>query len=89
MPVTAVGRGNAIPVLEHARETDGHRLLAGVQMRRSIDLAAQEERLNEVLETAYEPHASVKAEVELDVEPAARLDARREAHSRPPEPIFP
>ena len=40
MAVAAVGRTDAIAILEHARHADGDRLLARVEMRHAVDLAA-------------------------------------------------
>ncbi len=40
VPVAAVGRRDAVAVLEHAREADRDRLLARVEVRRPVDLAA-------------------------------------------------
>ena len=44
----AVGARDTVAVAEHARETDGYRLLSGVQMRRAVHLAPQEEALDAI-----------------------------------------
>ena len=67
VPVPPVRRGDAVALLEQAREADRDGLLARVQVRRPVDLAAQEERLDEVLEPADQAHAPVEVEVELGV----------------------
>src|SRR4029079_13633331 len=67
MTVAAVGRGDAVAVLEQARDAGGDRFLAGVEMRRAVDLAGEEERLDEILEAADEQHLPVQTRVELVV----------------------
>ena len=61
------GRAGSMNVvdLEHARDADGDCLLAGVEMGGAVDLAAQEERLDQVLEAPDQDHRAVEAEVEL------------------------
>ena len=61
--VAAVGAGDAIAGSERAREADRDRLLPGVEVRRAVDLAAQEERLDEVLDAADHAHPPVEVEV--------------------------
>ena len=65
MPVAAVGRGDAIAILEDARNPDRDRLLPGIEMRRPVDLAAEEERLDQILESADQDHRSIETEIEL------------------------
>ena len=81
VPVAPVGGGDAVLFAEDAGEADGDRLLARVEMRRPVDLAAEEERLDEVLEAADEPHPPVQVEVELDVAERRGLDGARRGHA--------
>ena len=77
VPVPAVGRGHAVPLLEQARHSGRHGLLPRVQVRRAVDLALQEQRLDEVLEPADEQHLPVDPGVEVEVveDPRRRLVA--------------
>ena len=67
MAVSAVGRAHAVAILEHARHADGNCLLAGVEMGGPVDLAAQEERLDQILEAPDQDHRAVEVEVELSL----------------------
>jgi len=72
--VPAIGAGDAVAVLERAREADRDGLLTGVEVRRAVDLAAQEQRLQTILDAADHEHPPVQREPELD------LLLRRGAH---------
>jgi hypothetical protein len=73
MAVPAVGRRDAVALLEQARHAGRHCLLPGVEVGRPVDLALQEERLDEILEAADEEHLPVDAGVQLEILEDARL----------------
>jgi hypothetical protein len=81
MSVAAVGRADAVAVLEHARHSDGDRLLARVEVGRAVDLAPEEERLDEVLEPPDQDHRAVEAEIELGLAADGLLAGVRHARS--------
>jgi hypothetical protein len=58
--VTTVGPGDTVVGTQHRSHTDCHRLLAGVEVRRTVDLAALEQRLNRVLEATDELHPLIQ-----------------------------
>src|SRR5215470_3358256 len=66
-----------VALLEDARHPGRDRLLPGVEVRRPVDLAGEEERLDEVLEAADEQHPPVEVLVQLEVveDPGRRLVA--------------
>ena len=66
--VPAVGPGHPVSVGEHAAHADRARLLAGVQVRRAVDLALLKQRLDRVLEAADERHALVELQAQLGVD---------------------
>ena len=68
----AVGAGDAVALLEHAREPDSHRLLSRVQMRRAVHLAAQEEALHAVLEPPDEQHPAIEVRREAGFDCSGR-----------------
>ena len=67
MAVPAIRRSDAIALLEDARDASRDRLLPGIQMRRSVDLAREKQRLDEILEPANEEHLAVDARVQLEI----------------------
>ena len=73
VPVAAVGRGDAVAILEDARDADRNGLLARVEVRRPVDLAAEEERLDQILEAADQDHRPVEPEVELGLPDDGKL----------------
>ena len=77
VPVAAVGRGDAIAILEDARDSDRNRLLPGIEVRRPVDLAAKEERLDQILEAPDQDHRPVEAEVEVGFAGDGRILCRR------------
>ena len=70
--MSAVRRSNAVALVEDARDTRRDRLLPGVEMRRPVDLAGEEQRLDEVFEAADEEHLAVDPRVQLEVVENAR-----------------
>ena len=52
---------------ERGREADRDRLLPGVEVRRPVDLPAEEEALHAVLEATDEEHPPVQLRVRVDV----------------------
>ena len=78
MAVPAVGAGDAVVLAEHARDADGDRLLAAVEVRGAVHLAAQEQRLDRLLEAADPQHRAVGVAVERAIGLApGRRDAGR------------
>jgi hypothetical protein len=67
MAVAAICAGDPIPGLQDARESDSHGFLARVKVSRTVDLAAQEQALDSVLETSDERHRPVQLNRELVV----------------------
>ena len=63
--VAAVRARDTVAVAQHAREADSDRFLPGVEVRRPVDLAAQEQALHAVLEPADQQHLAVEAEREF------------------------
>ena len=63
----AVRAGDAVALPQSACEADGHRLLSGAQVRRPVDLSAQEQGLDELLEAPDQEHLPVEVDMELDV----------------------
>ena len=61
-----VRAGDAVPLAEHAREPDGDGLLPGVQVRRAVDLTAEEEALDAILEAPDEQHPAVELRGEAE-----------------------
>ena len=65
--MAAVRARHAVVRPERGREADRHRLLSGIEVRRAVDLAAEEEALHAILEAADEEHPPVQLRVGLDV----------------------
>ncbi len=65
--MASVRARNSVTLLQDAREPDCDRLLTRVQMRRAVDLAAEEEALHAVLDTADHEHPPVQVERERSV----------------------
>ena len=61
--MAAVGAGHVVIGLERHADADGDRLLPGVQVRRAVDLAAQEQAMHRCLELADQQHPRVRVEV--------------------------
>ena len=74
--VAAVGPGHVVVRLERQAHADGHRLLAGVQVRGAVDLAGQEEALHRVLEGADQQHPLVGDDEVGHGRPAGSTGAR-------------
>ena len=70
--VSAVRRRDPVALLEDARDAGRDRFLPGVQVRRPVDLAREEERLDELLEAPDEEHPTVDPRVQVEVVEDAR-----------------
>src|SRR5262249_384335 len=74
--MAAVRRCDAVTLLERAGEAHCYCLLPGVEVRRPVHLAAQEQRLDQIFEPTDQPHLSVQAELQLAVDPAHDASVR-------------
>ena len=68
VPVSAIRACDSIAVAQHACETHGDRFLAGVEVRRSVDLPPDEETLHPFFEAADDEHAPVQLERDVALE---------------------
>jgi hypothetical protein len=62
MSVAAIRAGDPVACVEDACETDSDGLLPGVEVGCPVDLAAEEEALNAILDAADHEHSPVQVE---------------------------
>ena len=82
--MAAVGAGDAVALAERAREADRDRLLARAEVRRPVHLAAQEQRLDELLEAPDQQHPAVEIRARRRGPRSLRRRCVPGRHARPP-----